>query len=541
MITLKDVGYEVEAHRVFEDVSFSISGGDKVGFVGPNGAGKTTLLRMISGELEPTEGRIITEEVEVGLLPQDLREWRDQSVYGFIEEVTGVKAVKDFFTDAESKYLNRPDDESALEAYCTAAEKLGHYDIDDFDGRVEKALKKAGLQPDFAELTIGGLSGGQRTRVALAAIMASRYDVVLLDEPTNNLDMQGIGILERFIRSSNAAFLMVSHDRRFLRNTTSRIIELLCDGINSYGLGYDEYVEARAKAYENEVKRYDEHKVAVKALAASVREKKQNASSADSGGSKRTDNDKLGANHRAGRASGHLASQARNLESRLERLKEDEPRKPQKPISLDFMFSAEDISSQQLLGIDGVRLSYLGDKKSFGPYELHIGGGEKIAVTGPNGSGKSTLVKAIVGDENVSVADGSIRVSPNARVAYIDQNQTLPIPTGTPLENLMALSQETSKEDATHLLRKFNFSRTVFDSVRAQNLSGGERAKVLLAAVAARKANLLILDEPTNNLDIPTIEGLQEALKTYQGAIVMISHDRDFIDGIGVTRTIEIA
>lgn len=543
MLTGRELGYEVEGHEIFSGVNISVSNGDKIGLVGPNGAGKTTLLHLLNGDILPGEGEVISTDVEVGLLPQNLEDRRDQRVYDFLEEATGVTLVKEIFDKIEKEYSDDPSEDNLLE-YVEASERLGFFRVDEFDATVEKSLKRSGLNPEIAGKEIGYLSGGQRNRVALAAIMATQYDVILLDEPTNNLDVEGIAILEKFINASRAAFLMVSHDRRFLRNATSRIVELLGGdrGVNNYGLGYEEYVEARLQTYEAELKRYEEHKIAVKALESSVRAKKVRANSAERGGSKRSDSDKLGANYRAGRASGHLARQANALETRLDQLRSDAPNKPQEPVSLDFMFEEGELTKSTLINISDVEVTYGNaqstEAKTMGPYSLQIKGQDRIAIVGPNGSGKTTLLRSLMGLTETSV--GTRTVSTEARIAYIDQNQTLPSPDRTPLQNLIELAPGLPKNQAMHLLTKFNLDRNTIGSMKAANLSGGERAKVLLASVAAKRANLLILDEPTNNLDIPTIEGLQEALRSYKGALVLVSHDRDFIDGIGINQILKL-
>lgn len=541
MLSVKNLGYEVESHPIFSNVGFAISPGEKIGLIGPNGAGKSTLLDILAGIKTPTEGSVIKDNLEVGILPQDLEEWLDTRVYEFIENVTGVREVKDTYAQAEASYNTDPNDKT-LVLFCDAAERLGHFGVDDFNARFAKSLKKSGLSDELVDIEIGSLSGGQRTRVALAAIMASRYDLILLDEPTNNLDLEGIVILEKFIKGSKAAFLMVSHDRRFLRNATTRIIELLGgeQGVNQYGLGYDEYVEARAHAYTTDMKRYEEHKLAIKSLEESTRDRQMRASSANGKNKNASDNDKLSANHRSGRASSRVANQAKAMETRLERLKREAPHKPQEPINLDFLFQDNEVINKRLLSVDDVVVEYeqQGKKLVLGPYSLTIDGGERVAVVGSNGSGKSTLVNSIMDRRNTT--SGTVKIGSDVRIAYIDQAQSVPLPNENPLANLMKLAPNISKEDAMHLLVKFNISRDTIAAVSAKHLSGGERAKILLASIAATQANILILDEPTNNLDIPTIEGLQDALKSYKGAVLLVSHDRDFIDAVGVDRIITI-
>ncbi len=540
MLTGKNLEYSVGNRDVFSDVSVSISKGDKIGLIGPNGAGKTTLLHILNGTLTPTSGEIHSNNLEVGLLPQDLRDRHDQSVYDVIEDVTGVKEVRMAYGAAELDYTNDPEDQQKLQTLVDASERLGFFGVDQFEGTLMQALQRTGLEDDLADKAVGTLSGGQRTRVALAAVLAARHDVILLDEPTNNLDMEGIAILEAFINTSPAAFLMVSHDRRFLRQATNRIIELMGGdkGVNNYQLGYDEYVEARVAAYLTERRRYEEHELAVKSLAASARQARVRANSAEGGGNKRRDSDKLTANYRSARASGHLAGQARSLASREEQLQSDAPDKPQEPVTLDFMFDGAELDKRSLLRVERLTVSYPNDETIFGPYDLTLQGGDRVAVTGANGSGKSTLIRAIM--DELPTVSGRKAIGSGATIAYIDQSQSLPHADRSPLDNLLALVPGMDRADAINMLIKFNIHKDTITSTRAADLSGGERAKILLASIAAKGANLLILDEPTNNLDIPTIEGLQTALASYKGAILVVSHDREFLDGIGATSTLRL-
>lgn len=259
MIDLKNVSYEINSRELFSDVSFAINAGDKIGLVGPNGAGKTTLLKIINGDIQPTSGDIISSGEEIGILPQNLNKWLDKTVYDFIEEVTGVKSAREEF-DYQCERLTQEASEKTLLAYGEALERYEKFEVANFDTTIKKALSRADLGDIDPDRRLNTFSGGQRTRIALAAVFASRYDLILLDEPTNNLDDSGVILLEDFIDNSPASFLIVSHDRHFLRNTAERIIELTGGkGVNKYNLGYDEYIEARREARQAMIDRYEQY------------------------------------------------------------------------------------------------------------------------------------------------------------------------------------------------------------------------------------------------------------------------------------------
>ncbi len=536
MLTTKKLGYEVGGHPIFRDVSLTINKGDKIGLVGKNGVGKTTLLNVLSGDLEPTEGSVNRGDYEIGVLPQDLRDWVDRSVYGFVEEVTGVKEVREDF-EVSCKKLEDSSDEKTLLIYADALDKYTRYDAGNFENNLEKALALAGIRDIDVGKEVGEFSGGQKTRIALAALFAAKYDVILLDEPTNNLDTQGVVVLEKFIGSSNSAFMMISHDRRFLRNATSRIIELMGgdQGIAQYGLGYDEYVAAREAAREAAFKRYEQYELDKKKLKKAASDANNRASAASNSRDK-SDNDKLNSNFRKEKAGKGIARTAQALSSRLDQM--EAPEEPQEEISLNFQFKDGEGKSATLIDAGDVTVKYDNDDKVFGPLSVHIKLGDRIAITGENGIGKSSLLKALVGQ--IDPHSGERKINSESRIVYMDQQQTVPLPEKNAVENLQHLAPGVELHDVINLLLRFGIKKEVIHSVPAEKLSGGERAKIILASIAAKKANVLIMDEPTNNLDIPTIEALEKALQTYNGSIIMVSHDRDFLANLAIEKEIKL-
>jgi ATPase subunit of ABC transporter with duplicated ATPase domains len=536
MLSAENVSYDINGHLVFKDVSLSINRGDKIGLVGRNGAGKTTLLRLLSGEIVPTRGDITAGDYEVGMLPQDLSDWLDRTVYDFVGDVTGVSAAKSKFEES-CKRLGKDSSDKTLMIYSDALDSYSRYDVENFDGVLNRALSQAGLVDIDVDERLERFSGGQRTRISLAALFASKYDVLLLDEPTNNLDDKGMVLLENFIQGSKAAFLMVSHDRRFLRAATNRVVELIGgeDGVVQYGMGYDEYVASRAVAQEATADRHEQYETERKRLRKVARGLSSRAVSASSRKT-RNDNDKLNANFRKERAGTSLAGQSKAVQSRMAQL--EEPDKPEEEISLDFTIGEKSRKRFSLLQASNLTAKYEGDDKVFGPISLHVHNGDKVAITGPNGSGKTTLLKVLAGQ--IPEYGGLYRPGREAKIIYIDQQQTVPIGEKSAVENLRHLAPGMELHDAIILLLKFNLKKEVINTVPAESLSGGERAKILLAAIVANQANLLIMDEPTNNLDITTIEALEAALKTYKGSVIITSHDKEFLDNLDINQKIAL-
>ena len=535
MVDLKRISYETGNRELFRNVSFTINAGDKIGLVGPNGVGKTTLLKIINGDLKPTFGNVILSGEKIGILPQNLNKWLDKTVYSFIEEVTGVKSAREEFA-AQCERLAQDTSENTLLNYNKALEQYEKFEVANFDATIKKALSRATLRDINPERRLDTFSGGQRTRIALAAIFASRYDLILLDEPTNNLDDNGVALLEDFISNSPVSFLIVSHDRRFLRNATKQIIELVGNkGINKYNLGYDEYIKARAKDRQAMINRYEQYEKEKKRLRRVARDAKIRANSAGSN-RKKSDGDKLNEHFRKERASSNLASASSGAESRLQQL--DEPERVEDEIAIKFTFDEVSSKKCSLVSVRSLSISHDG-KKIIGPVTFNVRPSDRILIQGENGSGKSSLLNLIM-DNSLSYRSGEVIKNENVKTIYMNQSQTLPLENSSPLDNLRHLSPELELHDAINTLIRFGLDKRTISSTRAADLSGGERAKVLLAAMSTSSPDLIILDEPTNNLNIPTIEALELALNRYRGGVVAVSHDRDFVENIGITKKIKI-
>ena len=535
MVDLKRISYETGNRELFRNVSFTINAGDKIGLVGPNGVGKTTLLKIINGDLKPTFGNVILSGEKIGILPQNLNKWLDKTVYSFIEEVTGVKSAREEFA-AQCERLAQDTSENTLLNYNKALEQYEKFEVANFDATIKKALSRATLRDINPERRLDTFSGGQRTRIALAAIFASRYDLILLDEPTNNLDDNGVALLEDFISNSPVSFLIVSHDRRFLRNATRQIIELVGNkGINKYNLGYDEYIKARAKDRQAMINRYEQYEKEKKRLRRVARDAKIRANSAGSN-RKKSDGDKLNEHFRKERASSNLASASSGAESRLQQL--DEPERVEDEIAIKFTFDEVSSKKCSLVSVRSLSISHDG-KKIIGPVTFNVRPSDRILIQGENGSGKSSLLNLIM-DNSLSYRSGEVIKNENVKIIYMNQSQTLPLENSSPLDNLRHLLPELELHDAINTLIRFGLDKRTISSTRAADLSGGERAKVLLAAMSTSSPDLIILDEPTNNLDIPTIEALELALNRYRGGVVVVSHDRDFVENIGITKKIKI-
>lgn len=496
-----------------------------VGVVGANGAGKTTLLRMLAGDLEPLDGTVVTapSDAFVGWLPQEHERVPGETVAAYVARRTGAAAATEAM-EAAAEAMGESD--AAADAYAASLDHWLATGAPDLDERLPPVLADLGLDvgPD-ALMT--SLSGGQAARAALAALLLSRFDVVLLDEPTNDLDLAGLERLESFVRGLRAGVVLVSHDREFLARVVTRIVELdlAQHQVTVFDGGYDAYLEERAVARRHAREAYDEFAAKKADLVARARTQREWSSQGVRNAMRKSpDNDKIRRRAQS-ESSEKQAQKVRQMESRIARLEEVE--EPRKEWVLQFSIGSAPRSSSVVATLDAAEVR-LGDF-TFGPVSLQLSAGDRVGVTGPNGAGKTTLLRLLLGRLEPDAGRASLGAS--VAVGEIDQARTGlddALPLGAAFETAVPAM---TPADVRTLLAKFGLKADQFTSLVGR-LSPGERTRAAMALLQARGVNLLVLDEPTNHLDLPAIEQLEEALESYDGALLLVTHDRRLLDHV---------
>jgi ATPase subunit of ABC transporter with duplicated ATPase domains len=519
---------------LFSGLDLVVAPGDVVGLVGVNGAGKSTLLRTLAGLAKPDDGeiRLNPPTATVGHLPQEPERREGESVRAFLARRTGVSAAQadlDAATEALTAGESGSDDR-----YAVALDRwldLGGADLDERSAEVAADL---GLAVDLDQ-PMTSLSGGQAARAGLASLLLSRYDVFLLDEPTNDLDLDGLARLERFVSGLRAATVLVSHDREFLARTVDRVVELdlVQQQVNVFGGGYEAYLEEREVARRHAREDYEEFADTKAALEARGRmQRAWMEKGVKNARRKQPDNDKSARKFRT-EATEKQASKARQTDRMIERL--DVVEEPRKEWELRMEISAAPRAGAVVATLRGAVVRRGGF--TLGPVDLQIDWADKVAITGANGAGKSTLLAAMLG--RLAPDEGSATLGPGVVVGEVDQARRLFLG-DVPLADAFAREvPQLPDAEVRTLLAKFGLKAAhVLRS--AATLSPGERTRAALALLQARGVNLLVLDEPTNHLDLPAIEQLEAALDKYPGTLLLVTHDRRMLDAVHVTRRLEV-
>ena len=507
MLNVHNLSVSFQGEYLFEEVAFMLNGGDKVGLIGKNGAGKSTMLKLLAREIKPDSGIIATDkEVRIGFLKQDIDFVKGRTIleeaYQAFEEIKRLELQLD---DIHHQLETRTDYES--EAYHDLLNNLSdythHYELIggyQYQGDTEKVLLGLGFKrDDFNKLT-DTFSGGWRMRIELAKLLLQNNDILLLDEPTNHLDIESIIWLEQFLTTYAGAVVIVSHDKMFLDNVTNRTIEISVGKIYDYPKPYSKFLELRQEIREQQ-------------LASQKNQEK-----------KIQQTEKLIEKFRAKASKASMAQSLIKKLDKIERIEVDE----EDNAVMNVRFPVSVTPGKVVLEIDRVSKSY-GEKQVLQEVSLLVERGSKIAFVGQNGQGKTTLAKMIVGEIPY---EGTIKLGHNVQLGYFAQNQADYLDGEiTVLDTMYNAANDTNRIKVRDILGSFLFRGDEVDK-KVKVLSGGERNRLALAKMLLSDFNVLVMDEPTNHLDIKSKNVLKKALQQFEGTLIIVSHDRDFLQGL---------
>ena len=508
MITVNDIAVEFGGTTLFSEVTFAINETDKIALMGKNGAGKSTLLKIVAGANKPTRGVISApSDAVVAYLPQHLLTEDNCTV---MEETSkafaGVLNMKKEIDDINEQLTIRTDYESdeymkLIERVSELSEKYYSIEEVNYEAEVEKILKGLGFEREDFNRPTKEFSGGWRMRIELAKILLTKPDLILLDEPTNHLDMDSIEWLEDFLINQAKAVMVISHDRAFVDNITNRTIEVTMGRIYDYKAKYSHYLELRKERRVHQQKAYDEQQKFIADNQAFIERFRGTFSKTDA-----------------------VQSRVRMLEKII-------------PIEVDeidtsalrLKFPPSVRSGQYPVIVKDLEKSY-GDKLIFKDANLVIERGQKVAFVGKNGEGKSTMIKAIM--KEIEINGGSVEVGHNAQIGYFAQNQAAMLDeNATIFETIDRIAVGDVRTQIKNILGAFMFQGDDIQK-KVKVLSGGEKTRLAMIKLLLEPVNLLILDEPSNHLDMKTKDIIKDALRDFDGTLILVSHDRDFLDGL---------
>ncbi len=530
----RDVSLALGARHILEGVDLAVDPGQRVGLVGPNGVGKSTLLRILAGLLLPDRGAVTLSPAtaNVGYLPQE-PERADETVREHLERRTGVAAASAAM-DASTAAM-AAGDADAGDAYSDALDRWLALGAADFDSRVADVWADLGLPERLLDERLPVLSGGEAARVGLAALFLARFDVFLLDEPTNDLDLDGLARLERFVNGMSAGCVIVSHDRTFLERTITHVVELdeFTHAASRYAGGWEVYLHERDVARAHAQQAYEEYDSKRSSLAGRAQREREWATQGTSKAKKNpSDGDKHIKSFKINQSE-QLAGKAARTDKMMERLEVVE--EPREAWQLRMQMAEVERSGDVVARLEKAVVQR--DTFTLGPLDLQIGYGERIVIEGPNGSGKSTLLGALLGE--IPLSAGEQWRGPGVVVGRLEQARQQLTDQPTVVAAFMAVTGMLVPEART-LLAKFGIGAEHVNRP-AESLSPGERTRLVMALLMAKGSNCLVLDEPTNHLDMPAIQQLEQAMETFGGTVLLVSHDRSLLSTVRRTRTIELS
>lgn len=496
---------------LFENLSFSLNEGESISIVGPNGCGKSTLLKIIAGLMRADFGTVnIKKGAKCAYLDQTASSIQDSRIVRDIlkDSFEEINAMEKRLNDLQDKLSDTTaeDYDVTLSRYCNLLERFqlaGGYDV---DVQISTVVEGLGIGKDMLEKSYDVLSGGEKTLAQLAKALLQKPDLFLLDEPTNHLDIDRIEWLEGYIKSFRGAVVIVSHDRYFLDKLSNKILSLDDVEAKIYATNYSGYLEQKQRDFEVQLAAFKDQQQAIKRLEEQI---------------------KYFSEMGMAKNSATLCNRAHSLSTQLERMKHAAVKKPTEQKKIDVEFSRVKKTSKTVVEAKDFVVSIPGGKTILDKISVNICAGERVAFIGANGSGKSTFVKAIMGEQNLPMS-GKIEVGPSVKIGYLPQIIEFTEPNSSLLEYFKN-EVGVDEERARRILASFDFYKDEV-SKKVKNLSGGERIRVKLAILLQQQINTLIFDEPTNHIDIPTKEVLEEALSNFGGTLIFVSHDRYFIN-----------
>tara|TARA_R110002124_G_scaffold114535_8_gene269212 strand:+ start:78 stop:1700 length:1623 start_codon:yes stop_codon:yes gene_type:complete len=512
MIRLESIGKQNGKQIVFIEASAALQKGEKIGLVGPNGAGKTTLFRMITGQEEPDEGQVsIDRGTNIGYFSQDVGEMSGRSVVA--ETMNGAGPVSELMAEMALLEADMGDPDKAdqmdaiIERYGEVQGRFEELDGYSLDGRAREVLDGLGFSQEMMDGDVGALSGGWKMRVALARILLMRPDALLLDEPSNHLDLESLIWLEAFLKNYSGALLMTSHDREFMNRIVNKIVEIDGGTLTTYTGDYEFYQNQRAIAEKNQQAQFDRQQAMLaKELAFIARFKAR-------------------------------ASHAAQVQSRVKKLdKIDKVEPPKRRQTVAFEFRPAPRSGDDVVVIKGVDKAY-GSRTIYDGLDFHVRRRERWCIMGVNGAGKSTLLKLVAGDSQPD--NGTVNVGASVKMGYFAQH-AMDVLDGdrTVFQMLEDSFPQAGQGPLRALAGAFGFSGDEMEK-KCRVLSGGEKARLVMALMLFDPPNFLVLDEPTNHLDIATKEMLIQALSQFEGTMLFVSHDRHFLAALS-NRVLEL-
>ena len=513
MISIDNLKVEFGVKPLFDNVSFVINDKDRIALVGKNGAGKSTMLKIICGLQKPTSGNVaIPNDTTIGYLPQVMNLQDDTTVREETQKAfADISHMKERVDRLNAELAERTDYESEsymelVQKFTAEHERYMMMGAENYEAEIERTLTGLGfVRSDFDRPT-SEFSGGWRMRIELAKILLRRPDVLLLDEPTNHLDIESIQWLERFLQQSAKAVVLVSHDRAFINNVTNRTLEITCGHVTDYKVKYDEYVTLRAERREQQIRAYENQQKEIADIKDFIERFR------------------------------YKPTKAVQVQSRIKQLEKIVPIEIDEidNSALHLKFPPCLRSGDYPVICEDVEKKY-GDHTVFSGVNLTIKRGEKVAFVGKNGEGKSTLVKCIMDEIPFT---GNLKVGHNVQIGYFAQNQAQMLDGElTVFETIDNVARGEVRLKINDILGAFMFGGEASDK-KVKVLSGGERSRLAMIRLLLEPVNLLILDEPTNHLDMPSKDVLKEAIKAFDGTAIVVSHDREFLDGL-VTKVYE--